>query len=446
MTPSSVGPAREVVASDTVRARQARNLAAAIDHVRTRSPLHRARLGRITGEPSETDARAWLAQLPFTTRADVEADQRACPPFGAGACMGIEDAALVARSGVGFSFSGRRLNVVASHRDVQRHAVAMRGALEAAGLGVGDRLYIADDPRYNAIAVYAVRAATDLGATLVYVAAERTQRNARFVARVLPPHAYFLTPTYALYLAEVLASEGRKDLPLKALIGWGEPGFSLPGWRERVRAAWTPIVANPDFRIIDVYAMSEAGVLAHGCAEGDALHCPPDSLLVEVVDPRSGRAMAEGERGEVVLTHLQPLGQAFVRYRTGDTGVLARGCRCGWPHAGLRGLERLADLVQVGGRTVSASEVEEALLRLVPSAGFRIVRDAARLRVQVAAAESWSAAAVERGLAAALGMAVSVEALGPAELPRFRHRRLRVLDADTEALHAELHQDDVDLE
>jgi phenylacetate-CoA ligase len=358
----------------------------------------------------------------------------------------MEDAALVARSGVGFSFSGRRLNVVASHRDVQRHALVMRGALEAAGLGMGDRIYIADDPRYNAISVYTVRAATDLGATMVYVAAERTQRNARFVTRVLPAHAYFLTPTYALYLAEVLANEGRKDLPIKALIGWGEPGFSLPGWRERVRAAWAPIVANPDFRIIDVYAMSEAGVLAYGCAEGFALHCPPESLLVEVVDQVSGRTMPDGERGEVVLTHLEPLGQPLVRYRTGDTGMVGQGCRCGWPYAALRGLERLADLVEVGGRTVSASKVEEALLGMLPPAAFRIVRDAARLRVQVASAGSWSAAAVERGLASALSVSVSVETLDPAALPPFRHRRLRVLDADTEALHAELHQDDIDLE
>lgn len=430
------------------RARQAQKLRAMVAYLRDRSAFHRHRLAAIAGEPDATDARPWLAGVPFTTRADLEADQAAHPPFGAGACIGLPDAALLARSGVGFTFSGRRLNVMASHRDVQRHGLVMRQALEMAGLRPGDRLYVADDPRYNAISVYTVRAATDLGLTMVYVAAERTRRNARFVARVLPGHAYVVTPTYALYLAEVLAQEGRKDLPIKALVGWGEPGFSQPGWRARVRAAWAPIVVDPDFRIVDVYAMSEAGVLAYGCAAGGALHCPPASLLVEVVDPLSGRPMPAGERGEVVLTQLEPLGQPLVRYRTGDVATLEEGCPCGWPYATLRGLERLADLVEVGARLVSATAVEEALLAMLPSAAFRILRgeSAARLHLEVASAGSWSAGAVEGDLATALGVPVHVAVLETSALPAFRHRRLRVLDRETAALHAELHQDDLDLE
>jgi phenylacetate-CoA ligase len=445
------GRAREAddaLAPKVVRERQSRALTALLDHVHRGSPFYRDRLAQAGLDPGRPDPLEWLEQVPFTTREDLEREQAAHPPFGGMACLGLGDAALVARSGVGFSFSGRRLNVVASHRDVQRHGAVMRRALREGGLGAGDRIYLADDPRYNAVSVYAVRAATDLGATMVYVAAERTVRNARFVARVLPAHAYFLAPTYALHLAEVLAQEGRKDLPIKALIGWGEPGFSLPGWRARVRQAWAPIVADPDFRIVDVYAMSEAGVLAHGCAQARGLHCPPDSVLVEVVDVASGLRARPGERGEVVVTHLVPLGLPLVRYRTGDTAVLMDGCPCGWGHAALGGLERIADLVRAGDRTVSASEVEEEIGALLPSAAFRIVReDGARdLHLEIASAEAWDAGAVERQLASSLHVPVRVARLDPADLPPFRHRRLRVMDAGNAALHAELHQDDVDLE
>jgi phenylacetate-CoA ligase len=431
----------------TLREAQARRLAEALEHVRQGSPFYRERLARAGYDPARADLVEWLETFPLTTREDFEAEQRAHPPFGGLACLGLADAALVARSGVGFSFTGRRLNVIASHADVQRHAAVMRRALQAGGLGVGDRIFLADDPRYNAVSVYAVRAATDIGATMVYVAAERTVRNARFVTRVLPPQAYFLAPTYALYLAEVLAQEGRKNLPIKALIGWGEPGFSLPGWRARVREAWAPIVADPDFRIIDVYAMSEAGVLAHGCAGGDGLHCPPDQVLVEVVDGGSGRRVSPGERGEVVVTHLVPIGLPLVRYRTGDSAVLVDGCPCGWAHAVLRGLERTADLIRVGDRTVSASDVEEQIVATLPSASFRVVRDGdATVHVQVASAPTWSAEGLERQLASALGAPVRVEAMDPTALPPFRHRRLRVMDETTSSLHAELHQDDLDLE
>jgi phenylacetate-CoA ligase len=446
-----VAPARnggDALAPEAVRELQARKLAAMLEYVRDASPFYRDRLARTGDEVGRLDLLEWLETFPFTTRDDLEAEQAEHPPFGRTAAIGLGDAALVARSGVGFSFSGRRLNVVASHRDVQRHGALMRRAFREGGLRGGDRIYLADDPRYNAVSVYAVRAATDLGATMVYVAAERTVRNARFVARVLPAHAYFLAPTYALYLAEILGQEGRKDLPVKALIGWGEPGFSLPGWRARARAAWAPIVADPDFRIIDVYALSEAGIVAYGCAQGLGLHCPPDSLLVEVVDVRSGRRVRAGERGEVVVTHLVPLGLPLVRYRTGDSAVLMDGCPCGWRHVALRAVERIADLVLVGDRTVSANDVEEALVAVLPSAAFRIVRGNGDtcVHLQVASAGAWSVESLERQLASSLQVPVRVECLDPATLPPFRHRRLRVMDSGTAALHAELHKDDLDLE
>lgn len=431
---------------ETTREWQTRALASVLQHVWEGSTFYRDRLARSGYDPKCSDPLACLPTLPFITRADLEADQAEHPPFGAMAYLEFPSVALVARSGVGFSFSGRRLNVAASHRDVQRHALGVRQALHVGGVRVGDRIYIADDPRYNPVSVYTVRAASDIGSTIVYTAAERTVRNARFVTRVLPPHAYFLTPTYALYLASILEQEGRKNLPVKALIGWGEPGFSLPGYRDRVRAAWAPIVADPDFRIVDVYAMAEAGVIAHGCAQGFSLHCPPDSVLVEVVEPVSGRHVKPGERGEVVVTQLVPVGMPLVRYRTGDSGILTDGCACGWPGVALRGLERIADLVEVAGRIVSANDVEEALGSAVPS--FRIVRDAGgeALQLQVAGTDAGDPAAIQAQLTSTLGVPVRVERADPVTLPPFRHRRLRVMDDQNAALHAELHQDDVDLE
>jgi phenylacetate-CoA ligase len=435
--------ARDAESLAPMTAVQGRKLVARLDALRETSEFYRE---RVPAAPTSGDRGAfeWLAATPLLSRGELEAEQAAHPPFGRG---GPAEPALLARTGVGFSFTGRRLNVAVGHADVQRQGRLFRRALEIAGLGVGDRVYLADDPRYNAVGISALRAVCDVAATVVYVAAERTLRTARFVTRVLPPHAYVLTPTYALYLAEVLAQEGRKDLPVKALIAWGEPGFSMPGWRERTLAAWERVTAARPV-LVDVYAMSEVGIVAVGCAGGHGLHCLGDAVLVEVVDPASGRAVASGERGEIVVTHLEPHGFPLVRYRTGDTAIRLERCACGWAQPALAGVERAAEAVRVRGRSLAASDIEDVVAGMA-SGGlpFRIVEDGGDiLSIQVSEADAAEPRQLERALADALGVPVSVERRAAGEITAFRHRRLRVIGPGTAGLHDEVCQDDAQLE
>ena len=54
-----------------------------------------------------------------------------------------------------------------------------------------------------------------------------------------------------------------------------------------------------------------------------------DAVIVEVVD-LEGRPVVPGEAGEIVVTDLYSHEAPFMRYETGDVGVLStRACRCG---------------------------------------------------------------------------------------------------------------------
>jgi phenylacetate-CoA ligase len=76
------------------------------------------------------------------------------------------------------------------------------------------------------------------------------------------------------------------------------------------------------------YGARDAGFIAHECPSG-SLHISAEDIIVETVRP-DGRPSAPGEAGEIVVTHLATSDFPFVRYRTGDIGVLSdRPCACG---------------------------------------------------------------------------------------------------------------------
>ena len=89
------------------------------------------------------------------------------------------------------------------------------------------------------------------------------------------------------------------------------------------------------------YGARDAGFIAHECPQG-SLHISAEDIIVETVKP-DGSASDAGESGEIVITHLSTTDFPFVRYRTGDMGILSTAtCACG------RGLPILRE---VQGRT-----------------------------------------------------------------------------------------------
>ncbi|WIV95940.1 phenylacetate--CoA ligase family protein [Kinneretia aquatilis] len=76
------------------------------------------------------------------------------------------------------------------------------------------------------------------------------------------------------------------------------------------------------------YGARDAGFIAHQCPAG-SLHISAEDMIVETLDPQ-GQPVAEGEIGELVVTHMATRDFPFIRYRTGDMGVLgSQPCSCG---------------------------------------------------------------------------------------------------------------------
>ena len=81
--------------------------------------------------------------------------------------------------------------------------------------------------------------------------------------------------------------------------------------------------------VYQTYGLSEVGLLAVQCKYGH-YHIFSDRCYVEIVDAEDN-VLKNGEEGEIVVTDLFSFDAPFVRYRTGDMGILRQGeCKCGW--------------------------------------------------------------------------------------------------------------------
>jgi phenylacetate-CoA ligase len=126
----------------------------------------------------------------------------------------------------------------------------------------------------------------------------------------------------AIYLLCVHASKQGRDLRgvgVEVVFVTGEVLF--PYQREFISGTLNCRVANG-------YGGRDSGFIAHECPQGE-MHLMADAIITEIVDSE-GRPAAPGETGEIVVTDLYSHEVPFLRYATGDMGVLStRQCPCG---------------------------------------------------------------------------------------------------------------------
>jgi phenylacetate-CoA ligase len=172
-------------------------------------------------------------------------------------------------------------------------------------------------------------------------------------------------------MAEIARLEGL-DLArssVRALIVAGEPGGSIPETKRVIESAWGA-------RMFDHSGMTETGPMTFECLEAPGgIHVIENEFIVEVVDHQTGRAIPDGEPGELVVTNLGRWGSPLIRYRTGDQVRLTRGpCKCGRTFARLEGgiLGRVDEMFIVRGNNVFPTAVEAVLRRFPEMAEFRV--------------------------------------------------------------------------
>ncbi|NUQ61426.1 MAG: AMP-binding protein [Pirellulales bacterium] len=245
----------------------------------------------------------------------------------------------------------------------------------------------------------------------------------------------FCTPTYALRLAEVAAAEhvDLARLAIRRIIVAGEPGGSVPAVREAIESRWCGA------RVFDHHGMTEVGPVSYQCPERPGtLMVIESSYVAEILDPATGRPVAPGETGELVLTTLGRLGSPLIRYRTGDLVCEDREIanRYGRHELALKGgiLGRLDDMVLIRGMNVYPGAIEEVVRSFPEVSEYRceVRREGAmaELRIQVEPAPLCKdgdglARRIEARLRSQSNLRVPVVVCPPGTLPRFEMKARR---------------------
>jgi len=162
------------------------------------------------------------------------------------------------------------------------------------------------------------------------------------------------------------------------------------------------------------YGGRDAGFIAHACPEGN-MHITAEDILVEIVDP-GGKVLPAGESGEIVITHMATGDFPFIRYRTGDVGVLDdRHCACGRGLPVLREIQgRTTDFVVAMDGTVMHGLALIYILRDIPGVkSFKIIQESVgRIRILLVAGDEFEPGMDENiraGFRERLGGGVTVE-------------------------------------
>jgi phenylacetate-CoA ligase len=417
--------------SSALRALQRRKLALMLVELKASNSFYGQKLKRVGFDPWSDP----LERLPFTTRPELEADQLTHPPYGTNLTYPLDCYTRYCQtSGTG----GRPMRWLDTNESWNWIGQCWGKIFGAAGVTVDDRLLFAFS--FGPFLGFWGAFDSSVAHRFLSIPAGGMSTTARlkmiFDNRVT---VVLCTPTYALRMAEVARQEGL-DLAgssVRALIVAGEPGGSIPETKQAIESVWGA-------RMFDHSGMTEIGPMSFECREAPGgIHVIESEYIAEVIDPQTGREVADGQVGELVVTNLGRWGSPLIRYRTNDQVRLTRGtCACGRTFARLEGgiVGRVDEMFIIRGNNVFPTAVEAVLRRFPEIVEFRvhIIESGTLTHIHLEiepAAEMPDAAGlcerVGRTLAETFPFKAELRAVAPGSLPRFEMKAKRFVRSRT---------------
>jgi phenylacetate-CoA ligase len=251
------------------------------------------------------------------------------------------------------------------------------------------------------------------------------ERLAEFVdaIRSMRPRMLFGYPSAIARIAEFARGRGVRMDDLGVRVAFVTAERLYDEQRETISSVFGCRVANG-------YGGRDAGFIAHECPEG-GMHIAAEDIIVETVDP-DGHVVLPSEPGEIVVTHLATGDFPFIRYRTGDVGVLDdRLCPCGRGLPLLKEIQgRTTDFVVAADGTAMHGLALIYVLRDLPGVKrFKIVQESLDLtRVLLVPGDGMSAqaeAVIQNKFRQRLGAQVQVVVERVADIPADRSGKFR---------------------
>lgn len=424
----------EALSRAEMEAIQITRLKDTVDRAYEKVPAYRIKMEDAGVKPGDIHTLKDLEKLPFT----IKQDMRDNYPYGLFAVPVSELLRIHASSGT----TGKPTVVgyTQSDLDVWRECVAR---IAVAG-GASDRDVAQICFGYGMFtgALGLHNGLEKVGAAIVPSSTGNTRKQVMYM-KDFGSTLLVATPSYAMRIAEVALEMGinpQKDLSVRSLVLGSE--LMTEAMRKALYKVW-----GEDVNLTQNYGMSELmgpGVSGE-CPRLNGMHVNEDHFIAEIIDPKTGRTLPAGDKGELVITCITKEALPLIRYRTRDiTRLMYEPCLCGRTTVRMENLSgRTDDMLKIRGVNVFPGQIEEVLIGtdgIGPDYEIVVDRknhsDILEIKVEVEAEammDSYTALekldrSIREKIRMTLGLEAKVQLVSPNTLRRFEGKAKRVTD------------------
>jgi phenylacetate-CoA ligase len=342
----------ETLDRDGLEQLQLERLQSTLNRVYRNIAFYRNLLDEAGIAPEDINSLSDISKIPFTTKEALIENQ----PYGMFALPLREIVRLQSSSGT------TRDPIVVGYtgNDIEHWTGLVARVLTAGGVTKDDVVQVSFDYGLFTGALGFHYGAERIGATVIPCSRISVERQIA-IMRNFRTSVLVCTPTFALHLVDTMKKQGISPVELSLRVGL----LGAEPWSEAVRSE---IEEGLHITALDNYGLSEIigpGVSVE-CEEKNGLHIFEDHFIPEVVDPKTGDILLDGEVGELVLTTVTKEALPMIRYKTGDLTSLDHApCPCGRTLARMsRVFERTDDVVIVQGIKIQPAQIENILAEI----------------------------------------------------------------------------------
>ncbi len=416
----------ETASRDELQDLQLIRLRWSLQHAYDNIGCYRQKFDQAGVHPSDLKELGDLAGFPFTTKGDLRDNY----PFGMFAVAMDEVVRIHASSGT----TGKPTVVGYTRGDIAIWSEVVARSIRAAGGTHKDKVHVAYGYGLFTGGLGAHYGGEYLGCTVIPMSGGQTEKQAQLI-QDFDPDIIMVTPSYMLSIADELERQGVDCQKLKLRVGI----FGAEPWTGSMRENLEQRMA---IDAVDIYGLSEVigpGV-AQECVETkDGPTIWEDHFYPEIIDPKTGDVLPDGEQGELVFTSLTKEALPVIRYRTRDLTRLLPGTA-----RTMRRMDKITgrsdDMLIIRGVNVFPTQIEEQILKtegLAPHYQIEISRagnmDDMLIHVELSpgaddAAKEPAARELQKHIKEIIGVSAEVKILDEGAVARSEGKAKRVID------------------
>ncbi len=342
----------EQMARDQMREIQLERLKKIVKYAYERVPFYKKKFDEIGLLPEDIKTLEDIKKIPYTTKADLRDNY----PYGLLAVPMDDIVRVHASSGT----SGKPTVVAYTKNDLDMWSDCMARLIVAAGGRKSDIVQISFGYGLFTGALGLHQGWEKIGATVIPASSGNTERQVMLM-KDLGTTALVATPSYGLYISEVVEKMGIKKEDLKLRIGLFGSEASSPEMHKELQDK-LGLFPTDNYGLSEIIGPGVAGECEFKCG----MHINEDHFYPEIIDKETLQPIEDGEWGELVITTLTKEGLPMLRYRTKDiTRLIKDKCQCGRTTVRMDKIQgRSDDMLIIRGVNVFPSQIEGVLMSM----------------------------------------------------------------------------------